>query len=243
MRGDMRSLQSRARRAGVIYAVMSAVGAPALLFIPKFVVAGDPAATARNIADGEQLYRLLMLGDLAGSILFAVLGWSLYHLFEQVDRKQASLLFTLVLVSATIGLLDAVLLSPPLIFRSSVGFLSAFTPAQLDALAFGSLKLRSFEVHANEALWGFWLVPFGILVIKSGFIPKIIGILLLIASTGYVAMSVAYIAFPAYLDAVDRVGSLLIQAELAVILWLLIKGARREVTSPNVGVLAEASPG
>src|SRR5215831_2724884 len=210
MRGDMRSLQSRARRAGVIYAVMSAVGAPALLFIPKFVVAGDPAATARNIASGEQVYRLLMLGDLAGSILFAVLGWSLYHLFEQVDRKQASLLLTL---------------------------------AQLDALAFGGLRLRSFEVHANEALWGLWLVPFGVLIIKSGFIPKLIGVLLLIASTGYVAMSVAYIAFPAYLNAVDRVASVLIQGELAVILWLLIKGARREVTSPSAGVLAEASPG
>jgi hypothetical protein len=239
----MSSLQSRARGAGVIYVVMSAVGAPALLFIPKFVVAGDPAATARNIASGEQVYRLLMLGDLAGSILFAVLGWSLYHLFKQVDRKQASLLLTLVLVSATIGVLDAVLLSPPLIFRSSAGFLSAFTPAQLDTLAFGGLRLRSFEVHANEALWGLWLVPFGVLIIKSGFIPKLIGVVLLVASTGYIAMSVAYIAFPAYIEVVDRVGSVLIQGELAVILWLLIKGARREVTSPTVGVLAEASPG
>jgi Domain of unknown function (DUF4386) len=243
MRGEMSSLQSRARRAGVIYTVMSAVGAAALLLIPKFVVVGDPAATARNIAAGEQLYRLLILGDLAGSILFAVLGWSLYHLFEHVDRKQATLLLTLVLVSATVGLLDAVLLAPPLIFRSSVGFLSAFTPAQLDGLAYGGLRLRSFEVHADEALWGLWLLPFAILVIKSGFIPKVIGVLLLIASTGYIAMSVAYIAFPAYVDTVDRFGSIVIQGELAVILWLLIKGARREVTSPNVGVLAEPSPG
>jgi biotin transporter BioY len=94
---------------------MSVVGAPALLFIPKFIVAGDAAATAAKIAGGERVYRLLMLGALVGSILFAVLGWSLYHLFERVDRKQAMLLLVLVLVSATIGVIDVALLSPPLI--------------------------------------------------------------------------------------------------------------------------------
>ena len=85
----MSSIQSRARRAGIIYFVMSVMGAPMLLFLPKFVVAGDAAATAHNIAVGEATYRLLLLGGLIGSILFAVLGWSLYHLFEEVDRKQA----------------------------------------------------------------------------------------------------------------------------------------------------------
>ena len=233
----MRSLQSRARGAGVIYAVMSLVGAPALLFIPKFVVAGDAAATAQKIADGEQLYRLLMLGGLAGSILFAVLGWSLYYLFENVDRKQAMLMLVLVLVSATIGVLDAALLSPPLILHSHAGFLAAFTPQQLDALALVSLKIRGVELRADEALWGLWLIPFGILVIRSGFIPKIIGVFLLVASVGYMAMSIVNIAFPAYAASVDRVAGLLIQGELAVILWLLIKGARRDASSPMGGAL------
>src|SRR5262252_4538708 len=110
----MSSIQRRARRAGIVYFVMSVLGAPLLLFVPKFVVAGDPAATAHNIAAGETTYRLLLLGGLAGSILFAVLGWSLYHLFEEVDRKQAMLLLALVLVSATIGVLDVALASAPL---------------------------------------------------------------------------------------------------------------------------------
>jgi hypothetical protein len=235
---DMRSLQSRARRSGVIYAIMSVVGAPTLLFIPKFVVAGDAAATAQRIADGEQTYRLLMLGGLAGSILFAVLGWSLYYLFENVDRKQAMLMLLLVLVSATIGVIDVALLSPPLILHSRADFLSVFTPPQLDALALVFLKLRSVELRADEALWGLWLVPFGILVIKSGFIPKVVGVFLLIASVGYMAMSVVNIAFPAYAASVDRVAGLLIQGELTVILWLLIKGVRRDTASPMAGGLA-----
>jgi len=226
------SLQSRARRAGVVYFVMSAAGAPALLYLPRFVVAGDAAATARNIANGEQLYRLLMLGSLVGSTLFVVLGWSLYHLFEHVDRRQALLMLLLVLVSATLGIVDVALLSPPLVLRTQAGALSAFTSPQRDALSFALLKIRSVELAANESLWGWWLVPFGLLVIRSGFIPKIIGVFLLVASVGYVAMSTASIAFPAYVAAVDRVGMILIQGELTVILWLLIKGARRGVTSP-----------
>src|SRR5215471_13335558 len=100
----MPSLQSRARQAGVIYLVMSLAGAPTLILLPKFVVQGDAAATAQKVAAGEQLYRVLMLGGLAGSILFVVLGWSLYHLLEQVDRKQATLMLLLVLLSATIGI-------------------------------------------------------------------------------------------------------------------------------------------
>jgi hypothetical protein len=207
------------------------MGAPALLYIPRFIVAGDAAATAAKIASGEQLYRLLMLGSLLGSILFAVLGWSLYFLFEHVDRKQAMLMLVLVLVSATIGVIDVALLSPPLILRSSTGFLSALTPAQLDGLSLAFLKIRGVELRADEALWGLWLVPFGMLVIRSGFIPKIIGVFLFIASAGYVAMSVVNIAFPAQAEAVDRVAGLLIQGELTAILWLLIMGARR-VTPP-----------
>lgn len=231
---DMSSLQSRARRAGVVYAVMSALGAPALLYLPRFIVSGDAAATARRIADGEQLYRLLMLGSLAGSILFIVLGWSLYHLFEQVDRKQAMLMLLFVLVSATLGIIDVALLSPPLVLRWRPSYLAAFSAPQLDALALGLLKIRSVELAANEALWGVWLVPLGMLIIKSRFIPKLIGALVLVASVGYVAMSVAFIAFPANVAAVDRVGMILIQGELSIILWLLIKGARRDVPSRDV---------
>jgi uncharacterized membrane protein len=173
---------------------MSAAGAPTLIFLPKFIVAGDPAATAQKIAAGEQTYRLLLLGDLVGSLLFVVLGWALYQLFEEVDKKQALLLLLFVLVSATLGVIDTALLSPPLILQSRAGFLSAFTPAQLDALALGFLRVRQMELVADEALWGLWLVPFGILVIKSGFIPKTIGILLLVASVGYMSMSFAFIA-------------------------------------------------
>ena len=238
----MSSLQRRARTAGAIYLVMSLVGAPMLLLLPRFVVAGDATATAQKIAAGEQVYRLLLLGELAGSVLFIVLGWSLYHLFEEVDRKQAMLLVLFVLASATLGLVDVTLLASPLVIQARAGFLSVFTPSQLDALSLALLKIRSVELRADEALWGLWLVPFGILVIKSGFIPKLAGVSLLVASVGYVAMSVAFIAFPGYVGQVDHYGSWLIQFELVGILWLLIVGARRVVPSRAAGTLTEGAP-
>jgi len=223
----MTSLRHRARCAGVIYLVMSVLGAPTLLVLPKFIVAGDAAATAQRIAEGEPTYRLLVLGGLVGSILFAVLGWSLYHLFVGVDRKLATLLLALVLVSAAIGVLDAALLYAPLVLHDRAAALGAFAKPQLDALGLMVLSIRTAELRADIMLWGLWLVPFGLLVIRCDFIPSLIGILLLIAAVGYVAMSAAQIGFPAFVGIADRVGTILIQGELVVILWLLIMGARQ----------------
>ena len=220
--------KTTARIAGAIYLVMSLFAAPELLFIPNYVIAGDAAATAQRIADGADTYRLLMLGGLIGSILFIVLGWSLYYLFEEVDRKLAMLMLLLVVASSTLGIVDTGMLSPPLVLHARPEFLSAFTAPQLDALSLALLQIREYVLRANESLWGVWLIPFGILIVKSRFIPKIIGVLLLIASVGYIAMSFAAIAFPAQSAAVARVGSILIQCELSVILWLLIMGARND---------------
>jgi hypothetical protein len=147
-------------------------------------------------------------------------------LFEDVDRKQATLLLAFVLASGTIGVVDAALLWTPMVFLHTAS-LSAFTSAQLEALSLALLKLRSAELHANEAFWGLWLIPFGVLVIRSNFIPKVIGVLLLVASIGYLAMSAVYFVLPAAIESVNRVGGVVIQGELSIILWLVIFGARQ----------------
>ena len=222
----MTSRKTQAHRAGIVYVMLSALGFPVLIYAPSFIVAGDAAATAHKIASGVQLYRLILLSDLAAAIFFLVLGWMLYHLFEAVDRKLALLMILLVLASACVSVIDVALLGSPLVFLSDATFASAFAQPQLDALALAFLKVRGLELQANVAFWGLWLIPFGMLVIKSNFIPKLIGILLFVASVGYVAMSVAFFVFPAQRHDVGQVGMLLTLGELPVILWLLIMGAR-----------------
>jgi hypothetical protein len=221
------TIRRRARSTGLLYLLMTVVGAPALLFIPRFIVPGDATATMLRIADGAQSYRLLLLGDIVGSVLFAVLGWSFYALFEDVDRGLARLLLVLVLVSATLGLVDASLLSPPIMFLERSAWLVAIPKPQLDALALALLSIRSFEVRADELLWGLWLVPLGVLSIRSGFIPKLVGVAVLAAALGWVMLSVGQIAFPGSRALTDRIGNLLAQLELTMIAWLVIRGARR----------------
>jgi hypothetical protein len=104
--------------------------------------------------------------------------------------------------------------------------MSAFASAQLDALALGFLTVRSDGLLIAQVFWGLWLFPFGVLVMRSGLFPKLLGILLIVACFAYVTDSVVFIVFPAYTHPLTHImkalGGL---GEGAMILWLLIKGA------------------
>ena len=222
----MSTLKRDARRAGLIYLVMSVLGAPTLIYLPRLIVSGDAAATAHNVLSNEPMYRLLLGGALAGWALYMVLGRALYGLFASVDESQAALLRIFVVASAIVGVIDVALLAAPLVVLKSTALAAVFTRPQVEALALTMFGIRSVELHANEAFWGFWLIPFGILVFKSGYIPRIIGALLLLASVGYIIISFAYIAVPSLLESASKIGGVLIQGELTVILWLVIMGAK-----------------
>jgi hypothetical protein len=222
----MGSPRATARSIGVLY-VLTMLPAPLnLIFLPKhFIVAGDAAATARNIAGGEFLYRLCTLAGLLNNILFLFLVLSLYNLFQDVDRKQARLMVVLVVVSVAIGLATLLIEIAPLILLSGAGFLSVFSQAQLDSLALGFLRLRASGLGIDSAFWGLWLFPFGVLVLKSGFIPKLIGVLLIIGCFGYLAQSITSLVFPAYVATVfNATLPLVAPGEVSMVIWLLVKG-------------------
>jgi predicted transporter len=105
-------------------------------------------------------------------------------------------------------------------------YLSVFTEPQLDALAMGALRLGNSLGQLLLAIWGLWLFPFGILTIKSGFFPKVLGYLLMMAGVAYVISCVTAIVFPANIDAVSRVVMPLYFGELPIVLWLLVMGAK-----------------
>ena len=232
----MSTLKRDARRAGLIYLGMSIVGAPTLIYLPRLIVSGDAAATARNVLSNEPTYRLLLGGALAGWALYVVLAQALYDLFASVDESQSALLRIFVVASAIVGVVDVALLAAPLVVLKSSALAAVFTRPQVEALALTLFGIRSAELHANEAFWGFWLIPFAVLIFKSRSIPRIIGALLLIASVGYIIMSFAYIAFPPLLEAANKIGGVLIQGELVLILWLVIMGAK-DPRPPRAGYL------
>ncbi len=226
------TVAGKARTAGIIYVVMSLAGGYSLLgFSGRFVVRGDAEATARRIMDGLQLYRYTVLGAFVADILFVMLALTLYDLFRDVNRGRARLLVAFVAMSAMLSFVDLFALAAPPIILGNEAWFAGFTHAQLADLALGALSLRSRGIWLETMFWGLWLIPFGLLIIESRMIPRVIGYLLFVAAAGYIVGSTVTLTWPLYADSVTRYSFLLQQCELPVLLWLPIMGARAPASS------------
>src|SRR5205814_3876638 len=151
---------------------------------------------------------------------------TLYRLFRAVSEKHAVMMVILALVPVPIVFLNVLNEIAALILVSGADFLSAFDKGQLDALGLFFLRLHSQGLVVAEIFWGLWLFPFGILVIRSGFIPRILGVLLIISGSAYLASSSASLLLPRYAHLVGQVVMVLGSGELPMMFWLLIRGAR-----------------
>lgn len=224
----MNSTKATARQAGILYLLMLITSGFNLLYVPaSYIVPGDSAATAHNIVAGELAYRIGIVSEVAGSFLFILLVLTLYSLFKDIDRKQAMLMVILVSVGVAFSLVNLLNQIAPLVLLSGADFLSAFTKPQLEALALAFLRLRFGGVELIAAFWGLWLLPFGILVVRSRFFPEILGVLLIAACFAGLTHSFVSLVLPAYKHMVwpatvpvDAVG------ELSMAVWLLVKGAK-----------------
>lgn len=219
----MSSIRATARQAGLLYFVMGIPAVFSLQYFPRaFIVPGNAAATAQKITEGALTYRFLVLSELISYIGFLFLAWALYHLFKEVDKKVAMLMVILVSVSAAIGIVNIVNTMAPLVLLSGADFLSAFTKPQLDALALSFLRLRNGGINLNTAFWGLWLFPFGVLVFKCGFFPKLLGIFLIVGCFAYLAVCFTAIVFPAHVRIANQIAlPFFALAEVPILIWLL----------------------
>jgi len=224
----MNSRKHGARVAGLLYLLMAVTAVVSLNNVPSWsMIGGDAAATANKIAASQLLYRIGVVSDLAAQILFVFLVLSLYHLFKGVNKRHAALMVALVLVQVPMAFANMLFGIAPLILISGADYLSVFDKPQLDALAMAFLNLRGYGVKAVMALWGLWLLPFGLLVFRSGFIPRTLGVLLMVGCFAYLIVSVTSLLFPSYERLVAPL-TVLAVGELLITLWLLTKGARTE---------------
>ena len=223
----MNPIKKQARIAGLLYLLASIFAPFALIYVPgKIVVLGDAAATADHIRAFETVLRFGIGCDLVGSIIFIFVVLALYYLFKPVNERYALAMATLLLISMPISFFGVVNELGALIAVNGANFQSGLDQHQLDTLAYLSFRLRNQAIIVAQIFWGLWLFPFGVLVIRSGFIPRFIGYLLFIAGCGYVADSFTAILLPAYRDLVNPVAGILEAAELSIIFWLLIWGAK-----------------
>ena len=228
----MSSTQQQARVAGFLYLLVAFISPIGLLYVPgKLIVSGNATATADNIRSSEGLLRIGIASELICQIIQVFLVLALYRLFKAVNEAHARQLVILgALVSVPIMFVNVLNEIAALILVSGADFLSVFEKPQLDSLAYLFFDLHGQGIAVVLVFWGLWLFPFGMLVIRSGFIPRAFGVLLMIAGVGHLASAFAILVLPRYAPLVSQVALPLELAELPIIFWLFIWGARTRPT-------------
>jgi hypothetical protein len=235
----MHPTKKDARVAGFLYLALVVFGPVRLIYIPnKLIVSGNATATANNITAHETLFRLGIVSDLMSATIAIFVTLALYRLLKGVNESLAVLMVILGSLMVTpIYFINTVNDAAALVLVRGADFLSVFDKAQRDALAMLFLRLHHAGIVANEIFWGLWLIPFGLLVYRSRFLPRLLGVWLVLNSLPYLATSFTGVLFPRFEATVWNIGFPLSLGELAIMLWLLIRGIKVE----PVAVAATAS--
>jgi hypothetical protein len=215
-----------ARVAGLLYLIMFPLGIFGLMYVPYIlVVSGDAAKTANNIMASESLFRLSIVSALIVQIVNLFLVLVLYKLLKPVNKNYALLMVILLLVAVPIAMLNELCQFAALLLLSRADYLTVFRADELHAQVMLFLDLHEHGLFVAGIFWGFWLLPMGYLVFKSGYIPRILGVLLMIVCFGYLIDSVTFFLLPNF-DATFKQYTFI--GELLLPLWLLIKGVNVE---------------
>ncbi len=223
----MNPTKNPGRFAGLLYILMSIPGFFAMMYVPsKLIVHANAAATASNIAAHETLFRLGIAGQLIGQTGFIFVALALYELLKGVNRRHASLMVTLVVVQIPIAFLNELNSIAALVLVRGADFLSIFEKPQRDALAMLFLNLHFQGLVIDEIFWGLWLVPLALLVYRSRFLPRFLGVWLALSGFAWVLLSLTGVLSPQYYDNVFTYTQPAVFGELAFMFWLVIKGAK-----------------
>ena len=229
----MTIIRNPGRTAGLLYILASIPAVFALLYVPgKIIVHGDAAATAQNIVSFEMLFRIGIAADLIGQALFVFVALALYDLLRGVDHRLALQMLVLILVAIPIAFLNEVNSAGALLLARGGDFLTPLDAPQRAALAMFFLKLREYGFDIAGIFWGLWLFPLGLLVYRSGFIPRLLGALLMIACFAYLANSFTSLVAPAYAPAIAQWMNPVTSVEFVFMLWLAIVGATPRAITP-----------
>jgi len=220
------SPQLYARIGGVLYLIMIILGIVAELVVRgKIIVHGNVAATAENLKSMESLWRFGIANEVILTIITICLGWITYYLTRPVNKKLALLALLFNMVATTVIIAYALYLIQALFPLDDAQYLKAFTPDQRYVITNMALRSHALGYGISLLLFGPFFFITGYLIIKSGYFPKIIGVLYLIPGLSYMTSSFALILAPKFADQYYFViaGPALI-GELSFCLWLLFKG-------------------
>jgi hypothetical protein len=228
----MDATQKTARIAGVLYLLVTITGLFSLMYVPgQLFVRGNATATISNIASHQTLYELYIVVGLISEFLFLTLVLFLYRLLKDVSPLHAALMLGLVLLAAPLAFVGESYHVAMLALARGADFLGVFDKPQHDAIEMLILKIDDAGTTVAEIFWGLWLLPLAYLVFKSRLLPRLLGVWLAINGVAYVILSGTSVLLPHYQRTVFALSQPALFGEMALMLWLLIMGARRKPTA------------
>jgi hypothetical protein len=215
------------RFVGLLYVLASIVGFFAMGYVPnRLIVHGNAAATVDNIAAHEVLFRLGIAGQLIGQAAFIFVALALYDLLKGINQRQAALMVILIVVSVPIALVNELNSLAALALVRGADFLSLVEKPQRDSFAMLFLNMHGRGLVVAELFWGLWLFPLALLVYRSRFLPRFLGVWLTLAGAAWVILSLVSLLLPQYQNKVYTYTQPAVFGEIAFMFWLLIKGAQ-----------------
>lgn len=222
----MTTIKKDARRAGIFYLAFLTTCIFAGVVRSRLIVLGDASKTAALLMDSIWLFRIGFVVDLVSAVLFLLSAWALYVLLKPVNKNLALLFLLLNAAGVAVQCLSLLFLFAPMLIHVSVDLQKTFLPDQLDAITLLFLNLHKSGFTIAQIFFGTWLLPLGLLVYKSGYLPKWLGILLMADFVGVLIWFFQFFLFPGY-EIITYPGfAISFIAEFSLSLWLLIMGVK-----------------
>jgi hypothetical protein len=221
------------RLAGLFFLLIAITGGWGYAYLRTSVfVPGDATATVANVMASEFLFRLAIVLSLVSQVLSVFLGLTLFQLFKEIHKVLATVLFVSMLMSAGITIVNQLNNFGVLLVLSGADYLKAFTAEQIKAIAFLFMRLAGSGQGLLEIFWTPYFFAFGLLAIKSKYLPKVLGILLITMSVTYAVNIYTKFLIPTFHPLMFTRMAIGLGAlgGIPTMLWLLIKGARVEAS-------------
>lgn len=220
------SLKETARLAGLFWLLGAVTAGFSLVYVrPRLIVFADAAATANNLLAHGTLFRAAIVSTIFSQVFLLLFAVAAFRLFKRVGHTLATVFLTSASASAVVGVANTLNNLAALIVVGKADDWRAFGPAQLNALMMIFLRINGFGVGITELLLGIYLLALGLLIVKSRFMPRVLGALLLIGGCGFPVNTATKIIIPQFHPAMFTALAMLGGAfVLPTILWLLIKG-------------------
>lgn len=220
--------QRLGRVAGLLFLVLLVLGPFSIMYVPgQIVVDGDATATGTNVVASEALLRWGIAADVVIFLTEIAMAVVLYQLFRASGRALAQMMLAARVAQAVVMAVNVLGLLVVLVLLSGAGYLTVVGREQLDALALATFEVHEYGGYIGQAFFGLSLCLLGILIHRSLLVPRLLGVLMVIAGAGYLADSLGNFLVPGTSEVFGAIviGTAMV-GELPFFLWLLVRGVQ-----------------